>query len=136
MIPTRFQPLVQIAYAMLPNMICRGCGSQHFSFVLKSSKVLAIGVNHYFKSHPLAQRYNHRFASIHSEMAALVQVRHKHDLKSLTLVNIRLSSDSLKEQRPILRKAKPCKNCLALLRVFEFGKVFYSTDYTIEKLRI
>jgi len=133
-VPTKFQPLVEIAYGILPKMIRNDCGSHHFSFILKSSRVLALGVNRPWKSHCLAARYGHRFQLIHSELDSILKVRHKHDLRSLTMVNIRLSSQSLKVKRPILRNSKPCQHCLQLLQVFEFSKVFYSTESGFEKL--
>lgn len=133
-VPTKFQPLVEIAYGILPKLIHNNCGSHHFSFILKSSRLLTVGINLSWKTHPLAATYKHRFQSIHSEVNALCRVRHKHDLRSLTMVNIRLSSLSLKAGYPILRNSRPCRSCLNLLQAFKFSKVFYSTDKGFEKL--
>lgn len=133
-VPTKFQPLVEIAFGILPKLVEQNCGSHHFSFILKSSRVLTVGTNLSWKTHPLAATYKHRFQSIHSEVNALCRVRHKHDLRSLTMVNVRLSSLSLKTGRPILRNSRPCKHCLQLLKTFKFGKIYFSTDGSFEKL--
>lgn len=133
-VPTKFQSLVEIAFGILPKLVSHNCGSHHFSFILKSSRIVAMGVNEPYRTHPLAAIYKHRFSSVHSELSSIAKVRHKHDFRSLTMVNVRLSSLSIRAGKPILRNSRPCKHCLQLLEVFKFGKIYFSTDEGFEKL--
>lgn len=118
----------------MPKLIRNNGGSHHFSFILKSSRLVALGCNEPYRTHPIAAIHKHRFSSVHSELAAIAKVRHKHDLRSLTMVNVRLSSLSIKAGRPILRNSRPCVHCLQMLETFSFGKIFYSTESGFEKL--
>lgn len=129
----RFDSLINISMSLLPDLK-DACGSRHFSFILRNSKVLAVGVNRPFKTHPLAKLNNYRFESIHSEIDSVIKVRHKVDLSKCTMVNIRLSSDSIKAKRPILRASKPCFRCHDILLSLGFRKVFYTTNEGFEKL--
>jgi hypothetical protein len=133
-VPTKFQPLVEIAYGILPKLVCNRGGSHHFSFILKSSKVLAVGVNQPEKTHVFAARYGYRFSSIHSELMAVNRLRHKTDFSKCRMVNIRLSSLSIKSRQPILRMSKPCLICQSWLSALNFKDIYYSTNNGFDKM--
>ncbi len=120
--------------AMLPSVALTGAHSKHFSFIVKNSKILALGLNQPYKTHPWAHRYGYRFSSVHSEWDAVVKLRHKHDFTKLRMINIRLSGSSLQADKPILRCSKPCKHCSLWLMGLGFRDIIYSVDTGFEKL--
>jgi deoxycytidylate deaminase len=93
---------------------------KHFSFLLFKKKIVSIGWNNGFKSHPIANRYGHRFDCIHSELSCLINCNT--DLNKLILVNIRLMSDGT------LGRAFPCRHCNNMLLDYGFDHVICS-DY-------
>ena len=131
-IPSRFESLVNVAMGMLPKI--EGSHAKHFSFILVNSKILAVGINHPFKTHPIAMKCGYRFDSIHSELAAVTQLRHKINFQKCRLVNIRLSSSSLKYGKPILRMSRPCILCIKWILLMNFKQIYYSTNEGFEKL--
>ena len=103
--------------------------SKHVSFVLRRSKIIALGVNRSMQTHPLAFKLNCRFGTMHSELSAILKAKKSNEFYNATLVNIRLSSSSLTERTPILRNSKPCKSCQQLILACpEIRRVIYSTD--------
>jgi hypothetical protein len=103
--------------------------SKHVSFVLRRSKIIALGVNRSMQTHPLALKFNCRFGTMHSELSAILKAKKSNEFYNATLVNIRLSSSSLSERVPILRNSKPCKSCQQLILACpEIRRVIYSTD--------
>jgi len=103
--------------------------SKHVSFVLRRSKIIALGVNRSMQTHPLALKFNCRFGTMHSELSAILKAKKSNEFYNATLVNIRLSSSSLSERIPILRNSKPCKSCQQLILACpEIRRVIYSTD--------
>jgi len=93
---------------------------KHFSFLLNKKKIVSVGWNNGWKSHPIANKYGHRFDSIHSELACIINCNT--DITKLVLVNIRIMADNT------LGRAFPCENCIDMLKDFGFNKVICS-DY-------
>jgi hypothetical protein len=104
--------------------------SLHFSFILKSNKLLITSVNSYDKLHPYHKfgKYNairasnpeSYIAGQHSEVAAIRSFinRFRHsDFTGLTMFNVRLSRNG----EPML--SMPCKNCETLLNTFNFKSI-------------
>jgi hypothetical protein len=96
---------------------------KHFSFIVKRNKVLAVGWNDGWKTHPYGLRYGTRFSAIHSEWAAINQIDfHWGLLSECSMINIRLKKDLS------LGMSKPCSSCLSLLEKFCFKEVWYGDD--------
>lgn len=103
--------------------------SKHVSFVVRKNKILSFGVNRSMQTHPLARKFNCRFGTIHSELSAILRARKLSDFSDVTLVNIRLSSASIRTGEPILRNSKPCISCQKLILANpEIKSVIYTTD--------
>jgi hypothetical protein len=94
----------------------------HFSFVMDGRrKIISYGVNHSFKSHPIAKRYGHRFFAVHSELDAILRFPYPPKyLHQYTMVNIRLG----KKGEP--RLARPCKSCQQMLAAFGLRRIYYT----------
>ena len=117
---TNFDKLVDVARLMLdkPNSKYK-----HFSFIVYENIIFSIGFNNTTKTHPLAHKYGHRFASTHSEINALAKfpyaIRH---LRKYDMVNIRLN------KKGDIRLSKPCMPCQNLLVTFAIHNIYYSTN--------
>jgi deoxycytidylate deaminase len=130
----KLNKLVDLSMPLLRN---RPGSSRHISFIVKRNKILSVGLNNSSKTHPLSQKYGHRFASIHSELDAILIARSLSDFNGSTLINIRLSSLSFhkKYNRPILRSSKPCGSCMRILAAHpEIKKVYFTNDDGFEQL--
>lgn len=93
---------------------------KHFSFLLNKRKIISIGWNNGWKSHPIANKYGHRFNSIHSELSCIINCNTSID--RLTMVNIRIMSDGT------LGRAFPCECCTKMLIDYGFENIVCS-DY-------
>lgn len=114
----KFTKLVKLSHQMLELPDSK---SKHFSFILMRNKILSVGYNLCFKSHPLAQRYGHRFNSTHAELAVIKNFPYSPSLLSkCKLVNIRIKANGQ------LSMAKPCKNCAKLLKDFDLTDIWYT----------
>lgn len=103
--------------------------SKHVSFVVRKNRILSFGVNKSMQTHPLASKLNCRFGTIHSELSAILRAKRLSDFQDVTLVNIRLSSASLRNGVPILRNSRPCPSCQKLILANpEIKSVIYTTD--------
>ena len=107
---------------------------KHFSFIVCGQTIFSIGVNNTTKTHPLAQKYGHRFASTHSEINALGRFPYAiRLLRNYDMVNVRLN------KKGIVRLAKPCIHCQQLLMAFHIQNIYYSTnsgDFEILKNKV
>jgi deoxycytidylate deaminase len=105
----------------------------HFSFVLQKNRIIGIGQNHPYKTHPFADRHGYRHSCIHSELDAYLDLPREIDYKKLKLINVRLSGKSIKAKMPILRMAKPCVCCGKWINSVGFKEIWYSFDGRWEK---
>jgi deoxycytidylate deaminase len=122
----RLNKCVELSMSLIEDI---DSDSKHVSFVLRRSKIIALGVNRSMQTHPLALKLNCRFGTMHSELSAILKAKKSNEFYNATLVNVRLSSSSLTERTPILRNSKPCKSCQRLILACpEIKKVIYSTD--------
>lgn len=97
--------------------------AKHFSFICERNKILAIGYNNGFKTHPQSKKFGHRFYATHSELSAICSFGGRvSELAGLTFYNIRL----LKSGEPAM--SRPCSSCQGLLASFGVRKLFY-TNY-------
>lgn len=125
----KFDRLVEVAKAM--KLKEQTGNSFHVSFVLKKSKVVAIGVNSYVKRNPICLEYKPTkssaklgkyIASIHSEIDATAKVKYN-DFDNYTLVNIRINNNGN------VANSCPCPNCFKqILKMPYVKRVFYSND--------
>lgn len=115
-----FEKCYRIAHGLYPSVNSRN-QSKHFSFVLKKSAILAIGVNNSEKTHPLAQKYGYIYNAIHSELAALISYGKEWD-RRLTLLNIRIMA----YDRKSTGLSMPCKRCIRLLSDHNVTRIIFS----------
>jgi len=87
--------------------------------VLDKNQVIALGVNKK-KTHPFAGQ-NNKFAYIHAEIDALLQLR-GHDLSRASMYVFRFHKDGT------MALAKPCKSCMQAIRESGVKKVFWTTE--------
>lgn len=125
----KFKKFVEIAIAMKP--VYKKHRYFHVAFVLDKKKIIAIGWNNVYKTHPKINKYPyHPDAKLHAEMSAILKLRWI-GLNDMTLVVLRLDSKNM------LKNSKPCKGCQALINEVGIAKVWYSDeDQKFHKLLI
>lgn len=93
----------------------------HFSFLIRKNNILSIGVNRADKTHPLAKKFNYKYATQHSELNAICNFNGNiQDLKKCVLVNTRLGAGNN------FLLSKPCLNCQLLVLYFGIEEVYYT----------
>lgn len=111
--------LLKVAYANLSKIRCK---HRHFTFIMRRNAIIAFGYNQVFKSHPIANKFLHRFSDVHSELAAILQFPYPIvDLKKYQMINMRIRRDNGK-----LGMAKPCSNCIKMLSFFDIKSIIYT----------
>lgn len=112
------EKLIEFAVADAPNI---NHNFKHFSFIVERNKILSIGRNDPNKTHPMANKFGHRFNCIHSELSALVNFpRPNTHLKNCDIINIRVRSDDT------IGISRPCNICAYMLRIFKLRNVYYT----------
>lgn len=91
------------------------------AMVMQKNTPLSFGFNMQKKTHPKMRQY-HAHKTVHAELAAILKVRHKHDLKGATMVVFRQTKDG------IPANSRPCECCQKILREYGFKKIIYTTD--------
>ena len=115
--------LIEISYALKGKTISGG-RNWHCAFILNKSKILSIGVNSYYKTHPKANELGYPvFSGIHAELAACLKLGLT-DCSKYHIVVIRIDRGNK------LNLSKPCKSCARLLNGLNFGlnNIIYSTS--------
>uniref|UniRef100_A0A6M3LX63 Putative CMP/dCMP deaminase zinc-binding n=1 Tax=viral metagenome TaxID=1070528 RepID=A0A6M3LX63_9ZZZZ len=113
-----FQKLVKLSYSMLDLPDSK---YKHFSFILSKNKILSVGYNLGFKSHPLAKQYGYRFNAIHSELKAIQNFPYPPaNLSKCKIVNIRIMANNN------LGMSRPCFYCSKLLNDFNLTEIWYT----------
>jgi deoxycytidylate deaminase len=94
---------------------------KHFSFLIRRNKIVSVGYNLSFHTHPIAKKYKYRFSNIHSELAAIKNFPYSPSLLyKYTMVNVRIMGNGC------IGLSKPCDKCQQLLLDFDIRKVLYS----------
>lgn len=97
--------------------------SRHFSFLLDKNRVVSVGWNLSFKTHPIAKKFGTRFESLHSEAVAIIGFGGEvEELKKLWLINLRFNKVGE------LCMSAPCKKCTKMLRFFGIERAVYSGE--------
>lgn len=95
---------------------------KHFTFLIYRNRIISIGRNHVYKTHPQGiDKYGYG-KIIHSELDCLKSIR-KINPKKHTIVNIRLNG---KRQ---IRKSDPCTDCAKMLKSIGFTEILCSDNY-------
>jgi deoxycytidylate deaminase len=120
MISRRLQEKIYKISTGLKHMVCGH--SKHFSFLVERNKIISMGWNRSFDTHPLAKRFGHRFNCVHSELDCILNFPYPFPhLSYYTLINIRLVGTEF-------RMAKPCLKCEKMLDFFGISDIIYSTN--------
>lgn len=106
------------------NLDLSNSRSRHFSFIVKRNTIYSFGYNTIFKTHPLANKFGHRFPDVHSELAAIKNFRRPVvELKNFKLVNIRVL-----RKNNLFGMSRPCPACYKLLLAFGVRNVIFSDE--------
>jgi hypothetical protein len=116
--------LVKVATNLAPDIL-QTTKNLHFSFILKQSKIVSIGWNHNFKTHPFAQKLGYRYSNIHSELDSIKRLGLDFYYRDCILVNVRIMRDL-----QTVGLAKPCPVCGSWLCSLKHPfKAIYYTDF-------
>ena len=123
-----FAKLIEISRALYPRY---STGRQfHTTFFLKKNRIVSMGYNNYYKSHPINLRHNYKdrdgndcryHVGLHSEIACFLRYGQE-DTSDLVWINIRIGRNGL------VGLSKFCQGCQSLLRQSGFKRAFYSTN--------
>lgn len=95
--------------------------NKHFSFLILKNRIISVGYNLSFTTHPIAHKYGYRFDTIHSELKCIRNFPLSPSyLEKCTLINIRIMNDGS------LGISKPCSKCHQLLRDFNISSVYFT----------
>ena len=119
----KFDRLIRIAMSVAQDI---ECSNKHVSFIVCKNDILSVGVNSN-RTHPLCAKYKYPLLGIHSELSAIIRAPKDTQFKRCKLINVRLSSDSWKYNRPIFRMSKPCKYCESWC-LGMFKEIYYTTN--------
>ena len=104
-------------------------GNFHLTAIFEKSRLISLGINNFEKSHPRNLQLDYRGRngqhigdqiSIHSELAAVLKLRHPRDHSRLKLVNLRIRKNGN------LSLSKPCSGCSSLIKQLGFREVWYT----------
>ena len=112
---------IDIAKAMCPLNLEHRCS--HIAFLIRCGKIVHIGTNS-CKSHPKTLEYdykNHQLVGLHAELNVCMKSG-KEDLKDFKMVVIRFNRNNK------MANSKPCCGCQSVIKQFNVGEVWYSTD--------
>jgi deoxycytidylate deaminase len=95
--------------------------NKHFSFIIRRNKILSIGWNDYFRTHPICKKLGYRFDAIHSETSSVLRYRgDTEDLRFCELVNTRINSMGK------IGMACPCDICKKFIISTGIRRVHYT----------
>lgn len=83
--------------------------------------ILSVSCNFLYKTHPEYSRLN-PLKTLHAEAAAILKIRHKTDLNGKSLLILR------ENKAGNMCNAKPCVDCLKLIRLYGIKKIYYSNE--------
>lgn len=101
---------------------------RHVSFLLFRDRIVSIGINNPYKTHPMSLKYNFRGRDdtdirydigIHSELSAVIRLG-REDLQKHSLINVRINRENQ------IAMSKPCHGCLDMIKRLRIGKVLFT----------
>lgn len=99
----------------------------HFTFILRKSKIVSIGTNHNC-THPRSLAYSYgRPVGVHAELDAVLRLG-PGDYSRYSMVNVRLNKHGQ------IQLSAPCSGCLDMIQQLGFKRVYYSTPVGFEEL--
>lgn len=110
--------------------------AKHFSFIMDGPKIICMGYNNGWKTHPSGKKFGHRYNATHSELHAINCFPYPiSELTHYDLINIRVRPPTSPEG--ILGLAAPCRQCRSLLSVFQPRRIYYSgNDQSFQELKV
>ena len=104
---------------------------KHFSFICERNRIITIGWNDSFCTHPIAKKFRHRFSCIHSELSAISKFPYSiKRLSKAKFINVRLNINGE------LALSKPCLSCQYMLYSFSIKTISYSTSEGFLRLQL
>ncbi len=114
-----YKKILKITFSDISLITCK---HRHFTFIAKRNIIISYGYNQIFKSHPIANKFSHRFSDIHSELAAILHFPYPiKELKNYNIINLRIRRDNNQ-----LGLSRPCQKCFRMLNTFGINEVYYS----------
>ncbi len=89
------------------------------SCILYKGKVISIGFNQHFKTHPLTRLF-HEEQTIHAEVSSIIRLKNKEILKDCKIVVYRQHKDGE------LAMSRPCPTCIKILKFFKISQIAYT----------
>lgn len=96
----------------------------HFSFILSKNKIVSVGEEQRWKTHPLAVKYGYKYPTIHSELDAFRNLPAKYKNSKLSLINIRISPTGK------FGMSRPCKYCRGWVEEI-FDQIWYTNEHGV-----
>jgi hypothetical protein len=109
----------------------------HWTFIFYKNQYIVHGRNQVRKTHPSIKGHGYLFDTLHSEISAFLKLPYGIKYCKCTVVNVRLSKQSLRAGYPITKMAKPCTCCHKWLTGQKFKQIVYTKDnneYFIESI--
>jgi len=100
--------------------------NHHISFLVLNNRILHIGCNASWRTHPKSLEIGYFSESPHSELAVFLKLRKKDLITRLTMINVRINT--LYD----LKISKPCKICTGWLKIIGVRHVWYTTGINKE----
>lgn len=120
---------IDLAKALCPLNFERR--TSHIAFLIKKSKIVHIGINR-AKSHPITKNHpyhEYQQTGVHAELNVCIKSG-KDDLFKYKLIVIRINRHNQ------TTNSKPCIGCQGILKQFNVGEVWYSTNNeSLEQLK-
>jgi len=97
----------------------------HASIICNKGRILAIGTNNQYKTHPKSWQMEPEWPYIHSEISSIIKLKNKSgiDLSKCDLYNIRIGNGGN------VLLSRPCLNCQKLIIAANFKKVYYTNNW-------
>ena len=114
--------IIQRAFKLTEQLKNKPIGkSRHYSFLIKQNRIINVGYNNSWKTHPLSKKMHFRFGNIHAEFSCLIKYRNYIDsIKDCSMLNIRINNNKQ------IDFSKPCKFCQKLIKMFGIKKCYYT----------
>ena len=102
--------------------------ARHCAILVRGKDRLSVGYNSYV-THSAMYKINKVKPFLHSEVAAIMGVRHK-DLDGATIYVARVTKGNN------IGLSRPCPTCMQVMRMFGIEKIVYTTDcgFAVEEI--